>query len=92
MTARMRRRAARAVYRISGKLGRIKTRQRMYALDGTPLGRRRTRCAASLRLLGLAMQLDWDHFDHWAAKHDDCGGHPCAVCGGTDCDETRAVA
>lgn len=96
-----RRRLAKALFWLSGQLGRIKTYKRYYRFDPTrwdrpedaplpkmkPAGRHWTSCTLSSRLMGQSMQLDWDHWDHWACVHDTCGGDRCAECGGIACDE-----
>lgn len=90
-----RRTRAKLAHRLGGYLSRIKTWQRTYELvdrdedgfDFRPVGRTWMSCAASVRLEELAMQLDWDHWDHWALIHDDCDPTPCPECGGCVCDE-----
>lgn len=84
------RRASKALFRGAGYLSRVKTLHRMYDWKGSDepaefAGWRWSACNPSMRLLGLSMQLDWDHWDHWACRHDDCGGLPCSECGGVAC-------
>lgn len=89
-----RRRLARALFKASGYLSRIKTYQRFYTwtgdadsfADAKASGRHWTSCALSSRLMGQSMQLDWDHWEHWACIHDDCKAPRCAECGGLACD------
>lgn len=91
-----RRTRAKIAFRIGGYLSRIKTLQRTYTLVDTggafkfrPAGRVWTSCALSARLEKLSMQLDWDHWDHWALIHDECDPAPCPECGGGICDELK---
>lgn len=84
------RRAAKAIYWLAGQASRIKTPHRMYTRNGpdqptTFAGWRWSACNPSMRLLDLSMQLDWEHWDHWACLHDECGRGPCPECGGIAC-------
>jgi hypothetical protein len=80
----MKRRAAKTVFWISGHLSRIRTMQKMYGHDEDwqwmPAGEMKLPCVLSVRLLEFSMQLDWDHWDHWAT---DNGGIIRCECGGT---------
>ena len=76
----MKRRLAKIIYWLSGKLSRIQTMQQMYTLEGEPAGKVKLPCEPSLRLLGWSMQLDWKHWDHWATRREG-SGIPCE-CGG----------
>lgn len=74
---------ARAVFWMSGKLARIKTRQRLYRVvwDTEPghsepsfhtvleKGKTRLMCRPAVKLMGVAMHLAWDHWDHFALDH-----------------------
>jgi hypothetical protein len=79
------RRTAKGAYWLAGKLSRIRTEQQLYKLGGEPAGKSRLPCKLSLDLLVWSQHLDWDHWDHWACKHDNCEGRPCEECGGIDC-------
>lgn len=80
------RRTAQIIFRISGWLTYIKVPRRVYRWDDRkPSGWRWLPCGPAMRLLGLSMQLDWDHWDHWACIHGECEGPPCPECGGTAC-------
>lgn len=95
-----RRRLAKALFWAAGKTARIKTYSRYYTLDSinldapegepiiksSPSGRHWTPCRFSSWLLGESMQLDWDHWDHWACVHEDCEADRCPACGGIACD------
>lgn len=82
---------AKILHYVAGLLSRIKTYQRFYTLDSfdppvfTLAGRHWSSCGLSTRLMGGAMRLDWDHWDHWACVHDQCNPSPCATCGGLKC-------
>lgn len=89
MTPATRRRLAKALFRASGYLSRVKTPQRVYtvndALDATFAGWHWTSCRPSIWLLEKSMRLDWWHWDHWACVHDTCDPRHCAECGGQVC-------
>jgi hypothetical protein len=92
-----RRALAKSVFFCAGWLTRVKTYQRYYSMDNLddlgsdePLkftleGRHWASCEWSMSLLNFSMQLDWDHWDHWACMHEDCDPFPCTVCGGLAC-------
>lgn len=79
---------ARIVLWLSGQLGTVKTRQKLFqvvwdddlATEENPNpfhtvpspDRVRLPCRASIRLLGTAMHLAWDHWDHFALDHSGC--------------------
>ena len=86
-----RRRRAKFYYGLAGWLDYVKTPQRTYRMTDITAnpphvtsryaGRVWLPCVASMRLLECSMQLDWDHWDHWATRHVyddpacwDCGG------------------
>jgi hypothetical protein len=100
MAVPLHRRLARWLLTASGWLACIRTPQRMYGLpgpaeDGGPLeyvGRRWIQCAASVRLLELAEEMDAEHFGHWALIHDGCDGRLCLTCGGWVDQDMAAVA
>lgn len=84
------RRTAKAAFYCGSWLIRIKILRRTYQFNGwdkpfTFAGWQWRPCNPSMRLVGLSMQLDWDHWDHWACLHEHCAGEPCAECGGVDC-------
>jgi len=82
---------AQLLHRVAGWLHSVKTLQRTYELgrDGDDLftfaGWRWLPCVTSTRLMERAMQMDWDHWDHWALVHDDCRTEQCPACGGCVC-------
>ena len=88
-------RMAKLVYRISGKLSRIKTPRRTYTLnydevtDTFSSYRNPKRdwlpCQISFKLLSKSMSMDPDHWDHWALVHDTCEGTVCDDCKGIVC-------
>jgi hypothetical protein len=87
---------AKAAYWCGGELTHVKTYSRFYTMkwedkDGKPTfekaGRHWSPCSLSMKFLNLSMQLDWDHWDHWACQHVSCNPQPCEVCGGKVCDE-----
>jgi len=84
-------RIAKIAYWISGKLSRIQTARPVYRLDeitedgkirSSPAGKRKMPCRLSMKMLGLSMRLDREHWDHWALKHDECNGSRCGKCNG----------
>lgn len=90
-TRRNRRWVAQRLYWCAGKLAKIKTRRRTYRLDPVALDAGEIRddgtvrwrwlpCRASMKVLGLSMQLDWSCWDHWALNHE---GHETVTC--TEC-------
>lgn len=89
----MRRRLAKTLYWIGGKLSKIQTPRKTYRLVSThpfvtePAGRRWSSCQTSMRFLQWSMRLDWDHWGHWALQHNDCEPQPCPQCGGCFCPE-----
>lgn len=87
---------AKAAYKASGKLAKIKTPQRFSTYKGIDKhgraiverdGKRRWfMCPWSVRLLDWSMHLDPKHWDHWALVHDGCDADlRCRRCGGTLC-------
>lgn len=62
------RQLAKGAYWLAVKLARIKTPQRTYTLDGTFARTMWLPCKLSMKLIHLAMRLDWDHFDHWTCE------------------------
>ena len=89
-------RIAKITYWLSGKLSKIETKQQLYKLDdltedgeirSSPSGKRKMPCRLSMRMLGWSMRLDRVHWDHWALKHDECGGQSCDRCQGIICKE-----
>lgn len=84
---------AKALFHLAGWLSRVKTYQRYYVLDPDNPGELKLGgwhwfcCALSTQLLGKSMQLDWDHWDHWACVHDECDPRPCPECDGQVCNE-----
>ena len=74
-----RRQLAQFLFRVAGWLTRVKTLQ--FHNDEVWWAP----CELSMRVLSKSMHLDWDHWDHWAARHEDCGGTRCPECGGIDC-------
>jgi hypothetical protein len=95
----MRRRRAKFWFRLGGWLGHIKTPQLTYRYgNGTYIPerfdvtnpdvtrhRRWLPCSLSFTLLLWSQQLDWDHWDHWALKHD-VTEPICKECGGIICE------
>lgn len=83
-----RRRLAKALFRGSGWLGRIKTPQRVYKWNSDRdagfeyAGRVWLGCRLHVRMLEKSMKLDPHCWDHWALVHDDCDPVPCVACGG----------
>jgi hypothetical protein len=101
MRERIRRRAAKVVYRAAGCLARVRTPQRFCvvqqpgAAGRDEIGKPRwhwVSCGVSVSLLVWAERLDWDHFGRWALDHDGCEAVRCAVCGGIRCDSTDLMA
>jgi hypothetical protein len=83
------RRTAKTLFKAAGWWSRIKTPHRVHRWNGpaqpsTPARWRWAACNPSIRLLQVSMQLDWDHWDHWACINDHCAGVLCE-CGGTVC-------
>lgn len=94
-------RAAKAVYRLSGWISRIKSYRQTYRLANEdewlaaegdmammfqPAGRSWSSIKLTWTLLDLAIRLDTVHFDHWALQHTGkCASHTCDDCGGTIC-------
>jgi hypothetical protein len=83
-------RSAKAAFRLSGKLRRVKTPQRYYVLEPdslefTPGGWRWFDCRLSQWLLRASLRWDPEHWDHWALAHEDCIPSPCSTCGGDVC-------
>lgn len=92
-------RIAKKIFWASGKLSKIRTPQRTYAVlnvdpDATDPDKMMTlgpakvswlSCRLSMRLLKWSMRLDWKHWDHWALVHEHCDPVPCAQCNGCVC-------
>jgi hypothetical protein len=85
---------AKAVFRVSGWLSRIRTPQLSYPLIwGDPgeepkfgdIERCWLPCRTSIRLMDLSTRIDPVHWDHWALVHGGCDGDRCAGCGGIHC-------
>ncbi len=82
------RRLAKLIYRLSGKLMRIKTWQRVYGWRGPDedgfdyAGRRWLPCVIGLRLLELSEDMDREHWEHWALDGRGHPGHLCIRCSG----------
>jgi hypothetical protein len=102
-----RRVVAKALYRVGGRLSRVKTYQRFYTLDSmnpdalegepicefSPGGRHWTPCRLSMWLLGESMQIDWDHWPHWTCDYSGRSDAVlCQVCGGMVCPEEAVTA
>lgn len=87
---------AKLLFTASGWLSRIKTWQRWYELDNSDPprtvvgGRHWYDCNLSIKMMQKSLELDWDHWDHWACIHDWCDPHPCPECGGYRCDDEAA--
>lgn len=91
---------AKALFRASGHLSKVKTPQRWYELPPNADDRIELQfggwwwasCPATFRLLDLSMQLDWDHWDCWALRHEGCDPKPCDECGGCRCEFDEVTA
>lgn len=89
----MRRRLAKAVFALGGKLQRIKTWHRLYRFDWPDKSSKPTftrikggwlpwQLSTKMRVV-WSERLDPHHWEHWALVHEDCrDGDPCPVCGG----------
>lgn len=94
-------RLAKLVYRLSGKVSKIKSYTQTYrmanedewlAAEGDmacmfePAGRTWSSVQLTWKLLSLSEDLDRHHWEHWALKHEPgCASHTCEDCGGTVC-------
>lgn len=82
---------AKALYWASGIVAKIKTRQTMYKMVSVDpfvtevAGRHWQACRLSMKMLKWSCQLDMEHWDHWACRHDKCDATYCAMCGGWLC-------
>lgn len=80
---------AKALYKISGHLLRIKTYQRLWRWNSvtheTEAVWRWSACSFSTTMLKWSMKVDRDHWDHWALVHTQCDPTPCTTCGGCKC-------
>lgn len=100
LSARSRRRLARAAYRVGGWLVHVKTYQREYKLAPPtgpdqdlvfiPVGRSWQSIGWAWDLLEQSERLDPEHWEHWAVDHsappvDGTVCPRCPVCGGGTC-------
>jgi hypothetical protein len=87
---------AKRLYAIGGKLSRIKYPTRTYTLewkDGEPdwtsqyAGRAWLPIHLSTKCLEWSLDLDPEHWDHWALVHESCENRPCPspCCDGEIC-------
>lgn len=79
---------AKAVFKASGMLGKIRYPQTVYTRDrsagvSTPAGKQKLPHPWTYKLLFLSGRIDPEHWEHWALNHDDDpNAYPCDGCHG----------